>query len=198
MVSSTTKDKHPSQSMLTIPSSKPTPSKNPSKGPYYLRSNPQLPKRRRTANPSFKMSQTHQRTTMTVASIRAYHGLGPKKLGTIHTVAALKRYGTAELQKLRLAFNDEIAKIKATGGALAQEITFSNLDDFAEDAIQGMDNEKQTLTRLRVVLTNYARVIVQIAEDLREEIALVAAIEEEGRRREKEKEEKEAEEEGED
>ncbi|KAK6529396.1 hypothetical protein TWF281_008572 [Arthrobotrys megalospora] len=108
-------------------------------------------------------------------AIHNYHGLGPKKLGTFHSLHSLKRYTETELRKLQREFEVEINQIKSSGIPLAKEITFSNIDQYIIDAVAGLEGEKQTLTHLRGVIAMHGRTIVQIAEDLREEIQLVIA-----------------------
>ncbi|KAF3276125.1 hypothetical protein TWF970_006410 [Orbilia oligospora] len=171
---------HPSQSMLTVPAS-PILSRMPGKGPKPEPSTPRGLKRKTSPPISSRPSKmatpgpSKNPETMTVRGLYKYHGLGRKKLEKYHSPGSLRRYAEAELQKLQAIFDEEIAKIKSTDIPLAQEITFSNIDELVEEAMERLETEKQTLTHLRGVIVLYSRTIFQIAEDLLGEIGYVAA-----------------------
>ncbi|KAK6510534.1 hypothetical protein TWF506_009639 [Arthrobotrys conoides] len=172
----------PSTAILTVCSS--IPSSMPGKGPQ---SSPSTPRKRKiTPPPSSRPmklatpSGSKKLETISIQNIHNYHGLGKKRLGNFHSPGSLKRYAEAEFQKLQVSFEEEIAKVKATGIPLAQDITFSNIDDLIVDALERLETEKQTLTNLRNVIVMYGKTIAQIAEDLQEEIGYVLASEQEG------------------
>ncbi|RVD83163.1 uncharacterized protein DFL_007562 [Arthrobotrys flagrans] len=168
----------PSMSTLTICTTS-SPSKMPLKGP---KPTPSTPKKRKTTPPTpSKLPKIStpmppkQMVPIAVHNMHNYHGFGPKKLSTFHSVDSLKRYAEVEFKRLRVSFQQEIEKIKSSGIPLAQDITFSNIDQYIIDAIADLETEKQTLTHLRKVLILHSKTILQIAEDLQEEIQFVTA-----------------------
>ncbi|KAF3187071.1 hypothetical protein TWF788_002649 [Orbilia oligospora] len=185
----------PSQSMLTVPAS-PIPSGMPGKGPKLEPSTPRGLKRKTSPPISSRPSKiatpgpSKIPETLTVRGLYKYHGLGRKKLEKYHSPGSLRRYAEAELQKLQSVFDEEIAKIKSSDIPLAQEITFSNIDELVEEVMGRLETEKQTLTHLRGVIMSCSRTIFQIAEDLLEEIGYVTASQQEEEDDEEEKEER--------
>ncbi|KAK6335124.1 hypothetical protein TWF718_010562 [Orbilia javanica] len=117
----------------------------------------------------------HKMAKIAIFNIHKYNDLSRKKLQTFRTLGSLKSYVTGEFLRLQVSFREEIAKVKATGIPLAQEITFSNVDDYIVDAVAGFNDGKQTLTHLRDVVVMHSRTIFQIAQDLQEEIRFVMA-----------------------
>ncbi|EWC44283.1 hypothetical protein DRE_01109 [Drechslerella stenobrocha 248] len=110
-----------------------------------------------------------------LAAVLAYHGLGPRKVGAIRSLPALKFYIREQLILLRGEFHTEIAAIAARKAEfpLIQQITFSNIDEFVEVALMGMEQGKQTLTWVRAAAAVYMRGVLAIARDLEEEITLI-------------------------
>ncbi|KAF3920417.1 hypothetical protein ABW20_dc0103882 [Dactylellina cionopaga] len=106
-------------------------------------------------------------------AVLTYHGLGPKRLSTFHTVPGLKRYVEAELQILKIEFNTEIERVKSMDFPLSKSITFSNIDGYIVEAAESMETGKQTLTELRLIATRHMKQIILIAQDLQEEIQFV-------------------------
>ncbi|KAK6344355.1 hypothetical protein TWF696_007994 [Orbilia brochopaga] len=94
----------------------------------------------------------HKRRSASAAASRSnLSGLGAifgsksftaRKLGAIKTMPKLKAYIKGELVCLRGHFNMEIEKTKSSGHPLAQEITFSNIDEYIDVAVAGLDTCK--------------------------------------------------------
>ncbi|KAF3919470.1 hypothetical protein ABW21_db0207940 [Orbilia brochopaga] len=112
---------------------------------------------------------------MGVNAVLQYSGLGARKLGSIKTVGALKKYIKGQLAYLHEQFNVEIAEVQSKEYPLAQGLEFSNIDDAVEDAALAIETVQQNLTAIRSVALGYGRQILAIAHDLQEEIKIVSS-----------------------